>query len=140
MGVIMKVLLVLCVASQALGQTDLTANPETVKVDFEETIVACAGAGAAANTNSPLVAKIQAAFDNCRQYEKQPKGKSLLNRQSKGKKGRVKAREKEKVERDPKSALLWMNSPTKFNQNPSRMYACFQSLAGIAMETLMRMI
>ena len=41
----MKVLLVLCVASQALGQTDLTANPETVKVDFEETIVACALAG-----------------------------------------------------------------------------------------------
>ena len=85
----MKVLLVLCVASQALGQTDLTAKPETVKVDFEETIVACARAGAgAASTNSPLVAKIQAAFDNCRQYEKQPKGKSLLNRQSKGKKGK----------------------------------------------------
>ena len=72
------------------------------KVDLETTVIACA-------SNNQFADRLRVAFDNCRQYDKNPKGKGkgkgkarrLLNRQ--GKKGMKKGKKGKKGKKSKKS-------------------------------------
>ena len=63
-------------------------------VDLETTVIACAA-------NNQFANRLIAAFDNCRQYDKNPKGKGkgrgILDRQ--GKKGKKKGKKGKKIKK-----------------------------------------
>ena len=93
------------------------------KVDLETTVIACAA-------NNQFANRLIAAFDNCRQYDKNPKGKGkgrgILDRQ--GKKGKKKGKKGKKGKKSKKGKGKGSKKCMSSNQLLQRIQAKAKSI------------